>query len=166
MSGINAGHLLKHVVQPTLNYLTEFTGLAMNKRDAQIILIGIQAHESHGHQWLSQYPSGPGRGGYQQEIATHDWIRDDYLKRRKTIGDAVRCMVPEGGCTADRMTYDLAYATAMARIYLWTIPEPLPSADDMLGMARYYKKYWNTKDGAATEEKFIHDFRLYAGSVL
>ena len=166
MSGIEPVQLLKHVIQPTLSYLTEVTGLPMDSKSAEMILMGTQAHESHGHHWLTQHPSGPARGGYQMEVQTHSWLWSDYLVRRKDIANAILAMVPENGNTPDRMTYDLAYATAMARVRYWIVPAPLPAADDIVGMARYFKRYWNTEHGAATEEAFIHDFRKYAGSVL
>lgn len=166
MSGINAGQLLRHVIEPTLSYMSAHTGLAMDGRSAGMMLVLIQAHETLGHRWLTQRPGGPGRGGYQQEIATHDWLWSDYLRRRQDIAGAILAMVPEGGNTADRMVYDLAYSTAMARVQLWTDPNPLPDHNDLLGMAAYWKRAWNTHKGAGTIEKFIADARLYAGSVL
>lgn len=166
MSGIEAGQLLTHVIRPVLYYLHESTGLPMDGKSAEMILIGTQAHESHGHHWLTQHPAGPARGGYQMEIATHEWLWSDYLARRKDIAKAILAMVPENGNTADRMVYDMAYATAMARVRYWIVPAPLPEPDNIMAMAKYYKRYWNTKHGAATEEAFIHDFRKYAGSVL
>lgn len=166
MSGINAGQLREHVIRPVVRYMAEATGLPMDSEAAEMLLIGTQAHESHGHQWISQYPSGPARGGFQQEIETHDWLWSDYLKRRTDIANAILAMVPEGGNTADRMTYDLAYATAMARVRYWIDPEPLPAARDIYGLARTWKRVWNTEQGAGTIEQFIHNFRQYAGSAL
>ena len=166
MSGIEAGQLLTHVIKPVLYYLHEATGLPMNSKSAEMILMGTQAHESHGHHWLTQHPSGPARGGYQMEIDTHDWLWSDYLVRRKDIANAILSMVPEGGNTPDRMTYDMAYATAMARVRYWIVPAPLPAHDDLPGMARYWKVYWNSEHGAGTEGAFMYDFRKYAGSVL
>ena len=56
---------------------------------------------------------------------------------------------------------DLAYATAMARIHYLRVQEPLPTANDISALAAYYKKYYNTPNGAATEQQFIDNFNRY-----
>jgi hypothetical protein len=59
------------------------------------------------------------------------------------------------------MVVDVEFAAAFARVYLYTFPEPLPHADDLDGLARYAKQYWNTEAGKATPEKYLADFKRY-----
>jgi hypothetical protein len=154
---ISPQHLLDYVIRPALDHLAEETGLPMNSEAAVMLLLGTQAHESLGHYWLSQAPTGPARGGYQMEVATHDWLWSDYLSRRHNIANAI---AKPGEISAERMVYDLRYATMMARVYYWTKPEPIP--DDLRGQAEYWKKHWNTPHGAGTVEKYLKDYNLWA----
>ena len=158
---INAKHLLRYIIAPTLNYLEATTKLPLASESAKMLLLGTQAHESHGHYWLSQFPQGPARGGYQMEVATHDWLVNDYIATRHEIKDAISVMIPAGGAKAERMTYDLEYATAMARIFYWTKPDPLPDADDIEGLAAYWKQHWNTPSGKGSKKEFMENFRRF-----
>ena len=57
-----------------------------------------------------------------------------------------------------RMATDLALATIMCRLYYSRIKEPLPRAGDLPAMAAYYKRYYNTPKGKATEQQFIDNY--------
>lgn len=59
------------------------------------------------------------------------------------------------------LTNDLAYATAMARVHYCRIPMALPMFDNIEEMAHYYKLYYNTPEGKATVEEFVHNYHKY-----
>ena len=90
-------------------------------------------------------------GLFQMEPATFAFVME-YLERTGKFPEIKR------NTPIERLVTDIEFATAMARVYLWTHPEAIPDADDLDGLARYAKKYWNTDLGAATADKYKSDF--------
>lgn len=123
-----------------------------NSEAAVRLLLMIAAHESGGFTYCKQ-KGGPALGLFQMEPPTHAHVID-YLKRSGRFA-ALRALPVE------RLVIDVEYAAAIARVYLWTFPEPLPDADDLDGLAAYAKKYWNTNAGKATAEKYLRDFKAH-----
>jgi len=41
------------------------------------------------------------------------------------------------------------------------VPAPLPDAGDLGGLARYWKRYFNTPKGAGTAAGFIESYRRF-----
>lgn len=123
-----------------------------NSEAAVRLLLMICAHESGGFTYCKQR-GGPALGLFQMEPATFAHVID-YLKRSGRF-PAVRHLPVE------RLVIDPEYAAAIARVYLWSFPEPLPDADDLEGLATYAKKYWNTPAGKATAEKYLNDFKAH-----
>jgi hypothetical protein len=62
----------------------------------------------------------------------------------------------------DQLAWNLGYATAIARLVYYRRPEPLPHADDLAGLARYWKVHFNSHLGAGAPE----DFLTRAGPIL
>tara|TARA_R110002096_G_scaffold315227_3_gene509454 strand:- start:6003 stop:6308 length:306 start_codon:yes stop_codon:yes gene_type:complete len=56
---------------------------------------------------------------------------------------------------------NLYYATAMARVHYYRVPEPIPLSDDIQGLALYWKKYYNTYEGKGTTTEFVHNYKKY-----
>ena len=54
-----------------------------------------------------------------------------------------------------QLVWNLGYATAMARLVYRRRPEPLPAAEDIPGLAAYWKAHFNTAAGRGTAAKFI-----------
>lgn len=63
-----------------------------------------------------------------------------------------------GGGKRHRRIRNLAYATAMCRVYCRRAPAPLPDATDIQGMAAYWKQHCNTPQGKGTVEEFAEKF--------
>ncbi len=114
------------------------------------LLLMISAHESGGFTYCKQ-KGGPALGLFQMEPATFASVMA-YLERTGKFPDINR------NTPVERLVTDVEFATAMARVYLWTFPEAIPDADDLDGLAKYAKKYWNTDLGAATADKYKADF--------
>lgn len=107
--------------------------------------------------------TGPALGIYQMELATYDYLWDDYLERRDDLKQKVMkaCDITAEVCpVAERMIWDLRFATLMARLKYWTIPEAIPKAEDLLAIAEYYVKYYNA-GGKATIEKFLENYKKF-----
>ena len=140
---------LTHVVRPTLR------DTQLWSEAAETLLMGTVAVESNGGKYLAQL-KGPALGAFQVEPDTHTDVWDNYLRYRR---DRVWTLQRELGysCRPDhsRLVTDLAYATYIARIIYLRVPEPLPHAMDVEGLANYWKQNFNTYLGSGSPEKFI-----------
>ena len=143
-------HLKEYVIEPTLDYLELKSDAAVN------LLLGTASQESNLGRYIKQI-KGPALGIYQMEPATHQDIWDNYLKYKPELADKVRSLSSKNKATTELIT-NLAYATAMARIHYLRVREALPEADDIKGLARYWKKYYNTELGKGTDEEFVHNY--------
>lgn len=140
------------VVRPTI------TALGLWSPAAENILMGTAAHESGGWTFTRQHPAGPARGFFQMEPDTLDDLFASVVRHRPHIRDkllAIQAPSPQ----PDRLVFDAAYACAMARVQYWRFPEKLPGADDLDGLAAYWKRYWNTPGGKGTPEQFVEAYQ-------
>ena len=146
-------------MRPTLKYLDPVIPYSL---DAENLLLGTCAQESAMGEYLVQLGGGPARGIYQMEPRTEADIIINFLKNRKdllliinnaTVGTENRLL--------DDLTSNLFYATAMARVHYWRVPEPLPAHDDVEGMAYYWKKHYNTFKGKGTVIEFFDNYARY-----
>jgi hypothetical protein len=152
------------IVRPTLGKI----GLASDA--AERLIMGTAAHES-GFHFLAQI-GGPALGLFQIEPATHADLWNTFL-----IGPPKPLAVAVGGLAAhgqpflwlndahDQLASNLAYATAICRCLYYRISAPLPDADDLPGLAAYWKRYYNTPLGAGTPEQFIADYQRLVAPV-
>lgn len=143
------------IVRPVLQRI------GLHSPAAEDLLMGTAAHESHLGRFLRQHPTGPARGVYQMEPATHDDIWRNFLWHRSALATAVRGLrlfdgrwIPD----YDEMQGNLYYATAMARIHYRRIPEALPAHGDVLGYASYWKRYYNTPLGKGRTQDFLRNW--------
>ena len=97
-----------------------------------------------------QLNGGPARGVYQMELNTLNDLRGNYIEYH-----------PE----YERFLYgtlmDFEYATITAALQYERFHEPVPST--RLERAYYWKKYWNTRLGKGTVEKYLDKSSLYIG---
>lgn len=145
---LNKNQLIELVIKPTLS------GIGLWSQDAENLLLMIAAHESKWGYYLAQM-KGPARGMYQMEGETHDdivaWVnRTNPLLFTKILEV---CGMVRSAATADRMCSNLAYATAMARLFFLRFPEGLPSSP--ADQSAYAKKRWNTSAGKATADDYL-----------
>ncbi len=133
-------------------------GLGLYSPAALALLIGTAATESACGRRLYQLTGGPARGIYQMEPATEADIWLNYLRYRPSISGAIYHLIGHQG-PGPWLTWDLAYQTAMARIHYRRIPDPLPSPDDIIAQACYWKTHYNTHDGRGHVTDYIHAAR-------
>lgn len=153
---INCKQLRDEIIVPTLKSMDMFSDAAVN------LLLGTAAHESHMGTYLKQVSSGPALGIYQMEPATHDDIHANYLSYRPAIENKLFDFI---GSYPEQLTKhlqgNLFYATAMARLHYRRVKEPLPKADDLQGLAEYWKDHYNTHAGKGTVKQFIKDYERF-----
>lgn len=111
---------------------------------------------------LGPHRYGKGYGLPQMEQATFD----DHVKHMKARNPHIYELIMKI-CNLDEfshveeLTWNDKLAVCMTRYHYKRVAEPLPAVDDLEGMARYWKKYYNTPLGAGTVEKFIKDCKQF-----
>lgn len=149
--GINAQQLREYIIRPCLQELNLYSESAEN------LLLGTCAQESQMGTYIKQI-NGPALGIFQIEPATHKDVWDNYLSYRPDLS----AKILEFGKQHDAsLVINLAYATAIARIIYLRAPDELPRANDVAGLAQYYKRYYNTINGAGTTAQFINNYQKY-----
>lgn len=148
---INKDQLKKHIIQPALKTLVMQSDAAVN------LLLGTCAQESAMGHYLRQI-NGPALGIYQIEPATHRDLYDNYLKHRPHMLNKLRLINIK---SEQALIGDLNYSTAVARLIYYRCPDPLPEANDVVGLAKYWKKNYNTYQGKGTVDEFCANYRKY-----
>ncbi len=141
--------------------------LGLYNQASEEILVATCAQESLGGTFISQ-KDGPAKGIYQMEPKTHDDLWNTILVRNQTVRwQIMKALNTATNPRADRMVWDLQYATFMARAFYMRVTEALPEANDIEAIWEYYKMYWNTNLGAAKKTEFIANYnRFIKGPVL
>ena len=151
---INPQHIIKYVIRPTLEHLGMYSEAAEN------LLIGTAMHESELEALHQKH--GPAIGLWQMEPTTHYDLWEIYIDGRHNIKSLVRQLAGAKyigmRLDPDEMHGNLNYACAMARITYYRHSEPLPDKDDIEGLGRYYKKYFNSELGKATPQDFVNAY--------
>lgn len=105
---------------------------------------------------------GAAYGLSQMEKATFD----DHVKHMEKRNPEIKELIIKI-CNLDvfpdveALTWNDRLAVCMTRYHYKRVPDPLPDVNDLEGMARYWKKYYNTPMGAGTVEKFIKDCKQF-----
>lgn len=154
---INVKQLREYVIHPALEAINACSESAIQ------LLLGTAAQETLMGSYLHQI-NGPALGIYQMEPATYYDIFDKVinpnpnllLNINKLIGWGYEYEPPKS-----MLIQNLAFATVLTRCHYLRFKEPLPKVNDIEGMARYYKKYYNTPKGKATESSFIDHYRRF-----
>lgn len=153
---MKTSHLKQYIIEPTLKYLGFLNDSEVN------LLLGIVAQESHMGEYLHQL-TGPALGIYQMEPKTEQYNLKYLEKKRYSLYNKIIDLkfVVSNEIYNNQMEGNLYYATAMARIHFLRFPEPLPKADDIEGLATYWKKYYNTEKGKGNITDFIRNYNRY-----
>lgn len=147
--GIYPGQLRQFVIAPALSVIS------LGGDAAEELLLGTVLQESDCGYYLHQLGQGPAIGIFQMEPRTHDDLWASFLSRRADLSTKVSSLLAPGLARLDQLAGNLLYATAMARLLYYRIPEPLPAAGDLAAQAAYYKRWYNTADGAASVESYM-----------
>lgn len=142
----------EELVIPSLNKLNCYSEAAIE------LLTMTCAHESLGGTYIKQI-NGSANGIYQMEEDTYEDIWNTYLSRN--ISKVHTLLISNNQRykpKAEFMKYNMLFATMMARLHYLRFEEALPEADDIKGLADYYKKYWNTPLGSAKIDDVIDNY--------
>jgi len=144
ISGLDLTQLKRMIVRPTL------TAIGLSGDTAVNMLTGTALAES-SCAYLAQVGGGPALGLWQMEPATHNDCWTNFLDGAENarFAEAVRPLM-SGEDRLVQLVSNLRYACAMARVKFYRAPEPLPGADDAVGLATYWKLHYNTTLGAGS----------------
>ena len=123
------------------------------------LLMLTSAVEAHCGSYIEQV-GGPALGIFQMEPATHDDIWNNYLIFHNDLFNKV--IILRNGNAKLSQRANLSYQIAMARVHYLRVNEKLPSYRDIPGMARYWKKYYNTELGRGTTSDAREKYKRYA----
>ena len=139
--GLDPDQLVTHVIRPTLKYIGWYSPAA------EQLVLGTGITESR-LRYLKQIGRGPALGIYQMEPATFRDIIANFLKYapEKDLIEDLRDQRPT--TQSIEVCYNLAYATAMCRAHYRRQKPALPRAGNAIGLAKYWKQWYNTKYGA------------------
>lgn len=145
---------LRVLIQNTLN------PLHLWNEDAEELLLATIAQESLFGTYREQMGGGPAKGIAEMEEEDHNDIWANYLVYHPSLAEQLKT-IANGNPVAEEMVSNDAYAIAMARVHYLRKPGSLPSAYDLDAIWLYYKKWYNTPQGAATKEEFVEHYQRY-----
>jgi len=148
---MDPGQFRLEIVRPTLQLMGLYSDAAEN------LLMGTALHESGGLKYVKQI-NGPALGFYQMEPATLWDLYRNWLKYRPIWRGILDSFKPRNMGRETALVMCLGYSTAAARLQYYRVPKPLPDADDIDSLAKYYKRHWNTSKGKASEYDFIRAY--------
>ncbi|SBS29066.1 hypothetical protein MSP8886_01424 [Marinomonas spartinae] len=160
MSGLNLSQFREYVVLPALQQIGAYS-LAADQ-----LVMGTLSQESHGT-YIKQLGKGPAMGLFQMEPFTHKDLWLKFIKYKPALRDALLNMTSDsvdenydacGWPDHNALVWNNRYAAAMCRTHYLRVPEVLPNANDISGLASYWKRFYNTIHGAGAVNEFIKNF--------
>ncbi|MCY1427337.1 hypothetical protein D9M71_431780 [compost metagenome] len=151
---MNSQVLHDYIIFPVLEAMTKYGAFAYNSPSARQLLLATFGQESHAGEYIKQV-KGPALGIAQMEPATIADLYKNFATGSKK--DTLYYFLSPAEIERPELigvVGNLHYATALARMNYRRFPGSLPVMNDRAGMWAYYKKYWNSTLGAATEKDF------------
>ena len=142
------------------------TRMGMYSEEAEDLVLGTGLYESQ-YRYIRQIGSGIAKSFWQVEVATAQDNIKSYLKYRQSKARmcASAAMVPlkftmigtSDDEIGDMLESNIAYGIMHCRLKYWRVPKKVPK--DLEGQAHYYKKYYNSAQGKASEEEYIEQYK-------
>jgi hypothetical protein len=156
---IDPNHLCDYVIRPVDQFL------GMWSVDSERLVLGTICQESECGRWLKQL-GGPALGICQMEPETHDDCYIHFLDFNPDLKNKVMALssskneIPDSG----EMIGNLNYSVAMCRIKYYRDPYPIPST--LEGQAEYWKRVYNTHEGAGMVEDYVENWHRFITGVV
>ncbi len=154
---IDIGQFRALVLAPTLRHLAKCEA-RLDSPDAHEIVLGTILHESDSFRFLRQRPNGPARGFGQMEPATHTWMRQ-WIGRRPEWRECFDALIGSWVNPVEQLYTSLPYMVAATRWRFWVAPEPLPERADVLDMARYWDRFYQTVEDEHEPKAWARRYR-------
>ena len=144
---------MKQLVNDTLQEINLYSD------DASNLILGTISQESAYGFYRKQLGGGPALGICQMEPNTFNDIVFNFLHYKVDLANLILMVCGLTSFHADDLVTNDKLAVSMCRVHYLRVKAKIPS--DLPGYAAYYKKYYNTPLGAATEEEFIENYNKY-----
>jgi hypothetical protein len=143
--------------------------LGLWSNEAERLLLGTACQESECGLYLVEIGGGPGLGIYQMNkgMSGYEDMWENFLDYRPDLAGKVlyySAFKHTKHPPAGEMVGNIFFATAMARVKYYRVAAPIPTT--LPEQAAYYKKYWNTEEGAATVDQYIGNWNRFVGSAM
>jgi hypothetical protein len=147
---------LREIVRTVLQLMDVLTrGAGFWTQAAEELVLCTIAKESLLLTWDRQI-GGPAVGACQMEPDTESDIWNKWLlPRRQDLVRMIGRICGAKGPDPERLRLDLIYNIIMCRLRYYRVPEPLPEAHNIDGLALYWKKFFNTHRGKGRPEEFV-----------
>lgn len=155
--GISAGVFRARIIEPALGKLALPGGEAAIR-----LVLGTAAHESEGFTKIVQ-DKGPALGFFQVEPGDLVDLDENFLAYRKELSALLDQLIAPWPDPSLQLVTNPLFAAAVCRLIYLRAPAPLPDADDIDGLGKYWKRFYNTDEGAGTVAEFVSDYRRYIG---
>lgn len=110
---------------------------------------------------LKQHGGGPALSAFQIEPATFDDIYVRYLGTRSALLTQIETLRVPAFAPLEQLAGNPFFACGIARMKYWMVPEPLPPAGDLEALGHYWKRYYNTAEGAGEAQYFADLYRKH-----
>lgn len=144
---------LRKLIADTLDELGLCSECAVN------LLLGTCAQESAFGKYRRQLGGGPALGVFQMEPATFRDIVDNFLRYKPELRDKIKQVSGVAFFDSGDLVNNDRLAVCMCRVHYLRVKEAIPT--DLMGWARYWKRYYNTILGKGKEEEFVANFKRY-----
>lgn len=137
--------------------LSELDPNLYSKNARELLMLTCAAESNFGH-FLYQDDGDPeietnlAAGVFQIEPATRKDIIFRVILKRYPFFNPVK---------ARDLIWDIKSSIIIARFKYLPFRQPLPFHKDIEGMAKYYKRYYNTAQGKSTVERSMRKYREY-----
>lgn len=153
-SGLYLPHVRDFYVRPALAALPA----ALGGVSAVQGVLGIGNTET-GYHYIKQVGPGPALGFWQIEPDTHNDLWENFIQFRPSLAQALKALLFGAEPAAGRLITHTLYAAAICRVQLYRAPAALPAANDATAWAAFWKKYYNTENGAGVAAKAVPYFQ-------
>jgi hypothetical protein len=149
---INATDFRACVINPALAALAP-AGIPVSQVAADL-LMATAAMETDLGTWLTQC-GGPALGVFQIQPQSLAGLVTGLSPALRAAMAPIKTQAP----WATQIETNLLLAAAVCRIFYWNVEAPLPPRT-LAGLWGYYKQFYNTPAGAATEAAFVAAIKL------
>lgn len=129
--------------------------------EAEELILGTIAQESHMGRYLVQIGGGPARGICQVEPKTERDNWNHYLKYRPARKELVTAATGLQDQDPLHLQIDPIYNIIMARIWYRRVPEKLPHRGDLDGQARYWDDHYNINPNHGFPADYVANYKRF-----
>ena len=158
----------KDQLRELINGVLHEMGPKYHSESAVELLMMTAAQESHLGRYIKQI-KGPAVGIFQMEPNTEIDLQENYIRYsedRQTLYEKFNMFGSTGYAGwilphKYNLLANIPYQIMMARLHYRRFKDPIPAKDDIYGLAKLYKKLYNTPKGKATVEEAVENYKKY-----